>query len=621
MLLPLADIQIWGTFAIIATVIVIFAIDRVPIELTAIGAVVALLLFFQVFPVDDGAGRNLLDAEGLLQGFANPVLFTILALLVIGRGLFQTGADEAPARMITRLSRRRPRTALTATLLGAGSASAFLNNTPVVVIFIPIIGAIARRIGYSLSRVMMPLSFITILGGTTTLIGSSANLVAVAMAEKAGMSKVGFFDFFVPGLLAALLGAVYVLFVLPRIMPARMADIDYKSEFSGRQFLAQIALTKGHPWIGARAVAGLFPALKTMTPRMVHRSGRLLPRPFDDIELREGDVISVIATREALAAAITDARESIGIDVGLADGTDGGTGKGADDGRRRRTDLTMAEAVVAPQSRLKGVRYDQAGDFTGTDCKIIGVQRRQRMLRVPLHRIRLEPGDELLLLGSDASIKALRRSSDLLLLEWSAAELPRTLLANTALLTFGITILFAASGMVPIPVAAIAGAVAMIGFGCLNVHQAIRAIDARIFLMIGAAFALAEAMRATGGAAFLASTVVEGFAGYGPAVLLSALFLLTAILTNFLSNQATGALMAPVAVAAAAQIGADPTPFVHGLIIALNCSFATPMAYQTNLLVMGPGHYRFADFVLGGLPLILLIWVFFSLFAPAYYGL
>ncbi|MCG8558477.1 MAG: anion permease, partial [Hyphomicrobiales bacterium] len=115
--------------------------------------------------------------------------------------------------------------------------------------------------------------------------------------------------------------------------------------------------------------------------------------------------------------------------------------------------------------------------------------------------------------------------------------------------------------------------------------------------------------------------VVEGFAGYGPAVLLSALFLLTAILTNFLSNQATGALMAPVAVAAAAQIGADPTPFVHGLIIALNYSFATPMAYQTNLLVMGPGHYRFADFVLGGLPLILLIWVFFSLFAPAYYGL
>ncbi|MGI9384321.1 MAG: SLC13 family permease [Methyloligellaceae bacterium] len=620
MLLTPADIQIWGTFAIIAVVIVIFAIDKIPIELTAIGAVAVLLLFFQIFPVVDGSGKHLLDAEGLLRGFANPVLFTILALLIIGQGLFQTGADEYPARMITRLSRRRPRTALTITLLAAGCASAFLNNTPVVVIFIPIVGAIARRIGYSLSRVMMPLSFITILGGTTTLIGSSANLVAVAMAEKVGLSKVGFFDFAVPGGLVALLGANSVIFVLPRIMPSRVSDVDYKSEFSGRQFLAQIKLTMGHPWIGARAVAGLFPALKTMTPRMVHRSGRLLPRPFDDVELREGDIISVIATRDALAASVTGARPSIGVEQRRTDAPDEESRKGADEGRRRRTDLTMAEAVVAPQSRLKGVLYDQAGDHAGMDCKIIGVQRRQRMLRVPLHRVRLEPGDELLLLGSDAAIKALRRSTDLLLLEWSAAELPRTLLANTALLTFALTISLAASGLVPIPVAAITGAVAMIAFGCLNVHQAIRAIDARIFLMIGAAFALAEAMRATGGAALLAAAVVDGFASYGPAVLLSALFLLTAILTNFLSNQATGALMAPVAVSAAMQIGVDPAPFVHGLIIALNCSFATPMAYQTNLLVMGPGHYRFADFVIGGLPLIILIWVFFSLFAPVYYG-
>ena len=181
--------------------------------------------------------------------------------------------------------------------------------------------------------------------------------------------------------------------------------------------------------------------------------------------------------------------------------------------------------------------------------------------------------------------------------------------------------MLAASGMVPIPVAAITGAVAMIAFGCLNVHQAIRAIDARIFLMIGAAFALAEAMRATGGAAFLAGAVVEGFAQYGPAVLLSALFLLTALLTNFLSNQATGALMAPVAVSAALQIGADPAPFVHGLIIALNCSFATPMAYQTNLLVMNAGNYRFAGFVRVGLPLVVLMWLILSLLLPWLYGM
>jgi di/tricarboxylate transporter len=182
-------------------------------------------------------------------------------------------------------------------------------------------------------------------------------------------------------------------------------------------------------------------------------------------------------------------------------------------------------------------------------------------------------------------------------------------------------VLAAASGIVPIAIAAMAGAISMILVGALTLPQAARAFDAKIFLLIGTAFAMAVALEATGGAQFLAHGVVGLFSDWGPAVLLSALFLLIAILTNFLSNHATGALFAPIVVSAANEIGADPAPFVYGLIFAINCSFATPIAYQTNLIVMGPGHYRFRDFMIAGIPLILIIWIAYSLFAPFYFDM
>ena len=613
-------IDMWITFAVVATVIVAFAIERLPIEITALGAVVVLLALFHFFPVLDASGKNLLGADTLLQGFASPVLFTIMALLILGQSLFQTGALERPVRMAATLGRRRPQMALTIMLLCAGATSAFLNNTPVVVIFVPIVSALASRLGTPLYRLMMPLSFITILGGTTTLIGSSANLIVASLAEVSGLAPIGFFDFVIPGALMAAIGAAYVVLVLPRILRPRAISKDYKTDEGGRQFLAQIELTPEHPWFGMRAVAGLFPQLEDITVRMVHRASRAIPRPFDDFELAEGDVVDVLATRKVLTQALVSATSVRTFGGGHEDG--------APENRERvhRTgtkaaDLTLVEAVVSPGSALRGFTLENASTRGGIHCTIIAVQRRRRMLRIPLHHIRLEPGDVLLLMGEPQAIRALRRNPNVLMMEWSASELPSPEIRNRALVIFAATILAAASGLVPIVIAALAGAFAMVALGCLSWARALRAIDARIFLMIGTAFALAQAMQATGGAQFLATAIVETFAGYGPAALLSALFLLTAVLTNVLNNQATAALMTPLTVSAALQFGVDPKPYVYGLIIALNCSFATPLAYQTNILVMGPGRYRFSDYVAGGLPLVLIIWIAFSLFAPWYYGL
>lgn len=605
--------HMWMTFSVISCAIVLFALDRIPLELSSALTVLALLLLFHFWPLPLTGHTSLLDTTRLLSGFANPVVFTILALLIVGQALFQTGAIERSTEIIGGLVRVAPTVAIATTLLIAASLSAFLNNTPVVIIFIPILSALAARLGQTAAHVLMPLSFITILGGMTTLIGSSANLIAATVAEASGAARINFFDFALPGLLLASIGAVYVLLVIPRLIKPSPVLSQPKHE-RGKQFISQIRLGVDHPWIGMTSTAGIFPELKDLTVRLIQRNGRSILPPYDDLELREGDNVMIAATRRVLLDAIARDRSLISNSV------DNGHDDMAD-GSEEHSRLIMTEAVIAPGSPRIGGRLNPDGFRYATGCTLLGIERHSRMVRAPLSEITLVAGDVLLLLGTADAVRNLRDHRDLLLLARSRAELPVRHHTRRAMLIFLTMVLAAASGFVPIVIAAMTGAAAMVASGALTVSQAARAFDSRIFFLVGAAFAMATALEASGGAQFLAHQVVELFSPWGPAALLSALFLLIAVLTNFLSNHATAALFAPIVVSAANEMGVNPEPFVYGLIFALNCSFATPIAYQTNLIVMGPGHYRFKDFMVAGIPLILIIWIAYSLFAPAYYGL
>ena len=283
--------------------------------------------------------------------------------------------------------------------------------------------------------------------------------------------------------------------------------------------------------------------------------------------------------------------------------------------------ITLVEAVVAPGSRMIGRNIEQIGFRHETGCLVLGIQRRSRMIRARMSDIRLEDGDVLLILGEADDVQGLRLNRDVIPLEWSATEIPDIRRAWRARIIFGASILAAVTGVVPIEVAALAGAAGMIAFDVLNIRQASRAVDRRIFLLVGAALAMGSALQFTGGAGFLAHAVVTIFQGAGPAVVLSAFFLLVSVMTNMLSNNATAVLFVPIAAGTANELGVDPMIFIYAVIFAANCSFATPMRYQTNLLVMGPGHYQFRDFLNVGGPLIIILWITFSLFAPWYYGI
>ncbi len=605
--------QMWFTLAVIAAAIVAYSADRFSLEIVSGVVLAVLLVFFHLFPVVRVDGEVLLDTGILLSGFASPALFAILGLLIVGQGMYQSGALEYPTRMLVSVYERYRQFAVIGVFIFVMVISAFLNNTPVVVMFVPIMAAIAAKGKIAPSRLMMPLSFMSILGGMTTTIGSSTNLLAVEAFENVSGLRLGFFALAPLGLVLAGVGSGYLAVVTKFFLPDRHGTTDLTAP-DGRQFVAQLTLQRGNPLIGQGSVAGLFPDLPNITVRMVQRRDEVLLPPFDDIKFRLHDKVIIAATRDALTELLRKRPAILAgymAEVEVGDGTEG--------------ELTMVEAVVAPGSRIIGRTISQIRFRFQTNCVIIGIQRRSRMIRTEVAHIRLEAGDVLLILGDRGDVRALRADRDILMLEQSMTQLPDPDHARYAAMIFVGVVGTAAFGILPISVSAILGATAMVATGCLNVRQAGRAIDRRIYLLVGVALAMGVALERTGGAAYLAGFLTplatsEGTFGLsGPVILMSAFFALTAALTNVLSNNATVVLFTPIAFSAAAAAGMDPIVLVLTVIYAANCSFATPVAYQTNLLVMAPGHYQFRDFLNTGVPLIVLLWIVYTAVAPIYF--
>lgn len=605
------QIQMWASFLVIFLAMAAYASERLPMEVTSILVVVALLALFTAFPLIGADGQTLIDSGDILSGFGNPALMTIMALLVMAQGLFQSGALEKLIDQASRRASRNPALAVFIVLIGAMVSSAFLNNTPVVLMTIPILLAIAGRVKSNAAPYMMGLSFITILGGMLTLIGSSTNLLVADTAARLGMTQLGFFDQTVPALVLIAVGSLYVFFIMPRLLGRREQGEDQPDLDSGRQFIIELRLRSGDALIGAEMAAGFLPALSGMTLQMVETSGQKLLPPFDDHTLKAGDKLFIAATRreinDALAVKEHPLRGHLLAQV-----------PGAEESNE---DLMLAELVIAPGSRMTKRAIGQTGFTHTTDCLIIGLQRRARMLRHEMSDIRLEAGDVLLVIGQQSAIEGLRHNRDTLLMEWSARELPRFEKAGRARLIFAATVIAAASGYVPIVVAAMTGALAMVMSGVLNTRQASRGFDLRIFVVVAAALAMSQALSVTGGATFITDIFLALLSGASPAIVLSAFFLLCAVITNLLSNNATAVLFTPLAINLANSLNVEPMAFILAVIFAANCSFATPIAYQTNLLVMTPGNFRFVDFMRAGIPLIIILWLCYSLFAPWYFNL
>jgi di/tricarboxylate transporter len=403
----MTDFHLIATFAIIVLTIAAFASDRFSVEAISIGSLTAVLVVFGVAPMTMANGRTL-GADQLLAGFGNQALATIIGLLIVGQGLFATDALEVPVRYLSRLGHGHFIGPVSIILIVCAIVSAFLNNTPVVVIFIPILTVISAQQSISARRVFMPLSFITILGGMTTLIGSSTNLIAAGVAERMGF-PIGIFDITAVGLVLAVVGGLYVLFLLPRLLkPSSEGAPLGEMPASGMQFVGEVVLTPGHSFVGERAQAGLFTGIKDLTPRLILRRDVPILPPYDDIELQVGDKLIVTGTRRAFLAALAKG-ETTGMDIDASGEFTDPAPPGAH--------YHLVEAVIAPGSRFEGRTIQLSGLQPQFNIAVFGVQRKSRMARTPLPDIRLEAGDTLLIGGTLDAITSMRGNHDILLLE------------------------------------------------------------------------------------------------------------------------------------------------------------------------------------------------------------
>jgi di/tricarboxylate transporter len=604
-------IQMTAVFALIIVALVLYASERLSYELSSLIVLSTLLVLFHFLPVEG------LTPKLLLSGFANPALIAVLALLVVGQGLATTGALGRGAWAMLKVTRGHAAGSIALSLVVVAVVSAFLNNTPVVLIFIPIMQSLAEKIRRGPGFTMMPLSFAAILGGMTTLLGSSTNLLVSGTLTAIGEEPLGFFDFLVPAATLAAVGLVYLLFLAPRLLPDRGGGETSRLPISAKQFVAQITISEGSALVGERPHLGAFTALPQITVLMIQRRERAFLPPFEGVELTPGDIVVIAATRQSLTEALEGDPALLFPDI-----PEPSFHRGEDDETPWTSgEQTIAEVMVPPNSPLVGRTLERIGFRYRYRCIVLGIERRSRMLRRRITDIPLEGGDVLLIQGRDQEIKALRGSRDVLLMEWSAAALPTVRNAKRAFVIFAAVVLAAATGFLPIAIAALAGAAAMIGTGVLTLREAFRALDSRIVMLVATALALGEALQFTDGATFLAESLIGALRGNHPAVIMSGLFLLVALMTNLVTNNAMAVLFTPIAVGMAARLGVPVEPFAITVLLAANCSFATPIGYQTNLLVMVPGRYRFMDFVKAGLPLLLILWLVFSLFAPWYYVL
>jgi len=600
---------------LIALAVILYATERLSIERTSIIILAALMLIFELAPLAPQPGQQKIDAALLLRGFANPALIAVICLLIVGEGLARTGALDWLVRFILRVTGDNGHAAILLTFATVLVAGAFLNNTPVVIMFIPILESVVRQHQIAPSRLMMPLSFIAIMAGMTTLIGSSTNLLISGSMEQLSGRPLGFFEFTIPGLGLAAVGIAYLVLAGPRLLKHRSSPMGEITESPNRRYIAQLTVGESSKLVGQEVSSDLLGISGSRTI-LLQREEQAFAPPFAGIEARPGDTLVILATLEALAQAQTTYPH---LHFAVSD-----EDLPANDEERKArlgADQMLAEVMVVPGSRFEGGTLKEAGFHANFGCLVLGIERRAHVIRKGITDLRIRPGDILVVQASRADLDRVRASRDFVVMDGSAQSLPAPHLAQLAGIIFAATVISAATGLLPIAVAAFAGVALMVTTHVLPLRQAVKAVDRRIFLLVGASFALGQALTETGGAALIAGGLIGALADAGPIVLISALFLGVAVMTNLLSNNATAILFTPIAIGLAQGLGADPLPFVLAVLFGANCAFATPIGYQTNLLVMGPGYYTFGDFVRTGGPLVLVMWLAFTLLIPWYYGL
>ncbi|MBW2433044.1 MAG: SLC13 family permease [Deltaproteobacteria bacterium] len=585
--------EIWLVTAILVVAMILLVTEKLPVDLTSIGIMVVLVL------------SGILAPQEAIAGFASPAVITVGSMFLISRGMIRTGAVGFISEKVIDISRGRPGLAIFLILVIVGTASAFINNTPVVVLFIPIILSLGCELGFSPSKVLIPVSYASILAGTCTLIGTSTNIIISDLSAAHGFGSLGMFELSSLGVPIALLGILFLIFAAPRLMPNVHNPVCELKDDEHRRYLAELDIPRESTIIGEDPKSYFSQKYPDMDVLELIRYSHVYYPDRDNVKMAADDLLLVKATANDLVELL---HEDL-VELPMAD-------QGLNFESEKKESL-IVELIIPPQSSLVGQRLVSSRLRRDPDIHIIAIKRRELHYAEPkVKDVRLKIGDILLVRLPEQSLVRLRGETDFIIVEDIHHEIEHKRLAPRAFLIFGAMIVAASAGLADIMVCAMAAAFLMVITGCLQLRSAYRAMDGRVLLIIIATIALSAALEKTGTSDFYAKTFLGLFSGASPALVLCGVILLTSISTHVLSNNATAILLLPIAISAAQSLGVDPKPFIVAVCFGASACFATPIGYQTNLLVYGPGGYRFSDYFKLGMPLNLLVWVMGSVFIP-----
>ncbi|MFO7927816.1 SLC13 family permease, partial [Natronomonas sp.] len=574
-------------FLIISVALALFVSEVIPNDVTAIGIIGVLVI------LEPWTG---VDGQAAISGFANPATVTIVAMYMLSAGIQNTGLVQRLGMYLADFTAGNEFRALVATVGTTGPLAGFINNTPVVAVFMPMISDLADEAELSPSKLLMPLSYAAILGGTLTLIGTATNILAGEYARSLidGRSGIGMFEFTPLGIVIFTVGLAYLLTIGYRLTPARIpVGSNLVEEFDLDDHLAVVSVTPDSPAVGMSVDAFSAEYLEETRILQIRRNGKVFAAPRTDQRIEGGDQLVVHGTLQAVnrLGGVTGLKQVLREGVTEETFTE------------PATDETLARAVVAEDSTYVGKTVAEARLAAFHDTTVLAIRRRDELLRTDLDVRTLRPGDLLLVWTTPTSIEYFTDSGDLLiaheeaydrLVESSVAEI--TPLSPKTPIAVGImagVVGVAALDLLPIVIAALVGVFSMIVTGCLSPPEAYDAVSWNVIFLLAGVIPLGLAMESTGGAALLA-TLLVGAAAFVPLLALLFLFyLVTGLLASVITPVATIVLMIPVAVDAAVRLDANAFSFLLAVMFSAATSFMTPIGYQTNLMVYGPGGYRF----------------------------
>lgn len=568
--------EAWFTLGVIVALVAALVREVVRVDLTVLAALALLLLAGVVTPAE------------AFSGFSDPAVITIAALYVVAAGIHRTGALSWIDRII---AAKNPTVAgvLLRVMVPTAALSAFLNNTPVVAMLMPRLQALGRRTGIPVSKMLMPLSFAAIAGGMMTLIGTSTNLIASGLLVDAGFDGFGLFEFAWIGLPAATFLILYLAFVGHRLIPT--SEPERRMERSARDYQFELRVPMISRLVGQTVSGAQLRALGDAYLVHIRRDGHVVGPVNPDEVLQGGDVLTFSGRTSAMQRLLeqTDLRANV----------DGPAIHDGDD------QIPLFEAVVAANSSLVGSTLKDVGFREKYQGVVLAIHRQDESLRGALGNIELKPGDLLLIEARKGFDHQWNQSQgDFYLVTPKSQILPSV--SKKAPIAIGLLvamIVLNVAGVLPLAAAAFAAALGTVLFGCLRGTELRTTVDATVMLTIAAAFGIGHAVQTSGLADALGHGVVAGLPGVAPIFILMVLYVSTVILTEVVTNSAAIVVMLPIAIAAAVDLGIDPRPVALTVTIAASASFLSPLGYQTNLMVMGAGGYRFIDFFRAGLPI------------------